>query len=193
MKQPICVDIDNVIARTDEVIRDVIKRCTNGRVNLRYEDIVEFDYWRCTDQVGGRLDKSEWEYVHTEFTRNHLHRVQPHENVQVNLSRLAEKFEIHVATSRLPAGHQTTYDWLQAHRIPFNKLHFVGHRKKHELAESFVVAIEDDREQAELFFERGIRPFLLAHPWNVTPIGSGLTRVGGWEALVEKVFDVLRY
>ena len=46
------VDIDNVIAQTDEVMRRVIYDFTGGRVNLDYVHIVEFDYHRCIDGNG---------------------------------------------------------------------------------------------------------------------------------------------
>ena len=113
----VCVDIDNVIARADEVMREVIRMCSEQKVDLRYEDILEFDYWKCTDRQGRRLGKSEWTYIHEEFTRNHLPRIRPYDNVQAYLARLAEKFEIHVATSRLAEGHKPTIDWIQAHRL----------------------------------------------------------------------------
>lgn len=192
MGQPICVDIDNIIARTDEVMRKVIKRHSKTSVDLRYEDIITFNYWECIDQQGRCLERSEWDHIHMEFTRNHLRAIIPYPNVRVYLSRLAERFEVHLATSRLSEGQQITRDWLQAHNLPYSELHFVGHRKKHEIPKTFVAAIEDDREQAELFLEGGVQVFLLAHPWNVTETSNRLSRVQGWEGLVEKVLDVAR-
>ena len=43
-REGLCVDIDNVVAATDEVMRCVIREYTRGRVDLSYEDVVEFDY-----------------------------------------------------------------------------------------------------------------------------------------------------
>ena len=42
-KQRICIDIDNVVTKTDKVIREIIAKETNGRVNLSYEHIVHFN------------------------------------------------------------------------------------------------------------------------------------------------------
>ena len=168
MKPPICFDIDNVIARTDEVMREVIRSCSEQGVDLSYEDILEFDYWKDTDRLGRRFDKSEWTRIHNEFTRNHLHRIRPYDNVQAYLARLAERFEIQVATSRLREGHEATINWLQIHQVPYTRIHFVSHGKKHEIPERFTAAVEDDRGQARLFHDCGVRAFLLAHPWNTT-------------------------
>src|SRR2546428_7994521 len=186
---PICVDIDNVIARTDEVMRELIRLHSKEGVDLRYEDITTFNYWQCVDQQGRRLAKSEWDSIHLKFAQNSLVSIQPYENIQVHLNRLAERFEVHLATSRLPEGRQSTLDWLKTHNIPYSQVHFVDHRMKHELPQAFVAAIEDDREQAELFLDRGVRAFLLAHPWNILPVNSGLRRVQGWEGLVAKVLE----
>jgi len=191
MRRPICIDIDNVIACTDIVLREAIRRYSKQGVNLRYQDVVHFDYDRCIDQKGRSLEPGEWPYIHSQFTLNYLDRIQPFERVQMHVQKLAQTLEIHLSTSRLPEGHDETRMWLSAHGIPYDQLHFVGHRKKHELAEGFAAAIDDDREQAVLFDERGVHAFLLAHPWNLVPSGSPVTRVDGWPNLVEAVLGRL--
>lgn len=188
-KPSICVDIDNVIARTDEVMREVIKLCSKDQVDLRYEDIVEFDYWECVDRHGRSFCKAEWHGIHLEFTRNHIHRIQPFDKVREHLLQLAQKFEIHIATSRLSEGHDATREWLLTHKIPFTRLHFVDHRKKHLISEPFLAAIEDDRDQALLFQGRNVRAFLLAHPWNALESGSQIIRVDQWPALLQRLIE----
>jgi 5'(3')-deoxyribonucleotidase len=189
MKQLICVDIDNVLARTDEVMREVIRLCSKDEVDLRYEDIIEFDYWNCVDRNGRCFARTEWENIHTEFTRKYIPCIQPFNGVQEYLRKLSDKFEIHVATSRLSEGYTATKDWLVAHNIPFTELHFVGHRKKHLIPKAFFAAIEDDRTQAEFFHDRGVRAFLLGHPWNVIEASSPLIRVDEWPTLVAKLLE----
>jgi uncharacterized HAD superfamily protein len=184
VKPRICVDIDNVIAQTDQVIRRIIKLHSNQAVDLCYEDIADFDYWRCLDKSNRRIDKEEWERIHLEFTQNHLDEVQPFQNVAAHLATLADRFEIHLATSRLAAGAEHTRDWLARHQIPFDHLHFVSHRKKQEIPVVFAAAIDDDRDQAQLFYDSGVRAFLLAHPWNAVETGSPLIRVSGWPDLI---------
>jgi len=192
MKALICVDIDNVIAQTDEIIRELIKLHSKDGVDLSYTDIVAFDYWRCADAKGRQLDRMEWAAIHLEFTRYHLSRIRPVDDVATHLGRLAHRCEIHLVTSRLSIGEEGTRQWLLKHCIPFDHLHFVEHRRKHEIDLPFAVAIDDDREQAVLFHERGVRAVLLAHPWNEVDPGSPVTRVEGWPRLVSTVLGLAR-
>ena len=178
-------DVDNVVARTDEVIRALIFEKT--QIDLRYEDVVEFDYWLCQDHEGRRIRKEDWTAIHLEFTRNCLDSVEPFDHVVEHLSKIRERFEIHLATSRLPEGRDSTIAWLQKHQIPYTEIHFVEHRLKHKINIGFVAAVDDDRAQAELFEGSGIRAFLLAHPWNVIPSGSRLRRARDWSVLVPEL------
>lgn len=185
MRGSICIDIDNVIAETDEVMRSVIRTHSRQGVNLRYEDVVCFDYWLCSDSQGRRIDRDEWRLIHEEFTSNHLARILPAERVQEHLQLLAQNFDIHLATSRLEHGHESTREWLETHSIPHHHLHFVRHGEKHLLEQTFVAAVEDDREQATAFFASGIPAYLIAHPWNTVGPHSPIKRVNGWEEITE--------
>ena len=114
----ICIDIDNVIVRTDEVVREVIREHSRGSVDLAYEDVICFDYWRCRDKLGRKFDKSEWKRIHEEFTRNHLLRICSYENVGEHMNLISDKFDIYLATSRLETGREQTLEWLRSNEIP---------------------------------------------------------------------------
>jgi uncharacterized HAD superfamily protein len=190
VKPALCVDIDNVIARTDEVMRKVICAHSKSRVDLGYEDIVCFEYWKCRDETGRRFDKSEWREIHEEFTHNYLSKILPFDNVSHTLGIISEKFDIHLATSRLDDGQEATRVWLRQHGIPYKKLHFVREGTKHLIDEQFVAAIEDDREQGYAFYKKGIYVFLLAHPWNTVGPHSPLKRVTDWEKLTHELLSL---
>lgn len=185
----ICLDIDNVIARTDEVLREVIRECSNEHVDLTYEDVVCFDYWLCRDTSGRRFGKAEWGKIHRSFIRNDLMRIAPVKNVQSFLTRLRERFEIDLATSRPQEGREDTRKWLRKHDIPYHDLHFVKNGEKHLIERGFEIAVDDDREQAYAFFAKGVRTFLLAHPWNEIGPRSPLIRVMNWEELTSKLLS----
>ena len=69
-KPRLYVDIDNVLCRTDEYMRQLIREATAGRVNYAYEDIREFDYRNCEDAKGEKVSKDEWKVAHDErFSR----------------------------------------------------------------------------------------------------------------------------
>jgi len=190
VKPALCVDIDNVIAKTDEVMRKVIHAHSRSQVDLDYEDIVCFEYWRCRDASGRRFDKREWKRIHEEFTRNHLLKILPFDNVSHHLEIISEKFDIHLATSRLDDGQETTRVWLKQHGIPYKKLHFVLEGTKHLIDEPFVAAIEDDREQGYAFYSKSVYVFLLAHPWNTVSPHSPLKRVTDWEQLTHELLNL---
>ena len=186
----ICVDIDNVVARTDEVMREVIRDCSKDHVDLSYEDVVCFDYWMCREAFGRRFDKSEWKTIHMEFTRNHLLRISPIDNISDHLQLILQRFDVHLVTSRLKEGEEHTLEWLKIHHIPYTELHFVKHGEKHLIKHSFVAAIEDDREQGIAFYARGVTVFLLAHPWNQVGTYSPLIRVANWEELTGTILSL---
>jgi 5'(3')-deoxyribonucleotidase len=163
----LCIDIDNVLAKTDEVMRRIICAFTNGRVNLNYEDILQFDYWKCKDGNGCSITKDEWNCIHDLFSEpRFLSQIQPEPGVQDALKLLAAKFDLHLATSRLPKARRTTIEWLDNHGFPSHDLHFLKHGEKHVSLGVFAGAIEDHYEQAVNFAASGTPSFLLQHPWN---------------------------
>lgn len=183
------MDIDNVVARTDEVLREVIRECSKDHVDLSYEDVVCFDYWLCRDSLGRRFDKREWGKIHRKFILNDLMRIAPVKNVQSHLARVGERFEIHLATSRPDEGREDTLRWLREHNIPYSDLHFVKNGEKHLIQNDFDIAVDDDREQGYAFFAKGVRAFLLAHPWNEIRAYSPLRRVADWEELAGQLLS----
>lgn len=189
-KPAICIDIDNVIAKTDEVMREVIQAHSKSHVDLAYEDVVCFEYWRCRDRMGRRFDKNEWRKIHEEFTHSHLLEIVPFENVATHLGVISGRFDVHIATSRLKDGQEGTRVWLRRRGLPHKKLHFIAEGTKHLIDEQFVAAIEDDREQAYAFYSQGVQGYLLAHPWNTVGPHSPLKRMRDWEQLTRELLNL---
>ncbi len=183
----ICVDIDNVISRTDEVIRFLVQTHTESRVRLKYEDIVCFDYWRCRDSTGGQITREEWGRIHEEFLENHLSLVEVWDDAPPALEHLNQTLDVHIATSRGERARSATTAWLREHRIPYAELHCVGAGEKHLIDRGFAAAIEDDREQAYALFSVGVPVYLLARPWNHIGRHSPLKRLGDWAAIAREI------
>ena len=191
MKRALCIDIDNVVAQTDLVLREVIRLHSRNGVDLRYEDVVEFDYWLCKDAGGRCFDKSEWWKIHDEeFTQNHLLRIRPVDNIMHHLEQLRGRYELHLVTSRRPEGEAHTRQWIREYGIPHDYLHFSSHRAKHKLPVPFFAAVDDDREQIRLFHEAGVLGFILAHPWNKVDVGCSLRRVDDWQQLTAELLKL---
>lgn len=163
----ICVDIDNVVAQTDVVMRDLIYRYTGGRVKLLYEDIREFDYWKCPDCNGGQLTKEQWDEVHNLFSMPQVvSELLLIDGAQAQINALGEKYSVHLVTSRKPSVLEATWHWLTKHGIRFDDLVFAPHGGKHKLPTRYAFVIEDHYEQAKAFAEDGVNAILIDHPWN---------------------------
>lgn len=188
-KPRVCVDIDNVIARTDEVMRRIIRDHTKGRVNFRYQDIVTFDYRACKDAKGESISDAEWQAIHECFSESeHLLELKPFEGIQAHLEDLAGRYNIHLATSRLRKARRATIDWLDKNGFPAHDLHFLGQGEKHSSVGQFHCAVEDHYEQAKRFAETGTTCYLIRHPWNdKEPKIENVKWVSGWPELVEKL------
>lgn len=184
----LCIDIDNVVADTDTVMRAIIRKHTTGRVDLRYENICRFEYELCRDDRGQAIDSDTWETVHNDLFSipEVVIGIRPIATAQHAIGILvASGFEIEFVTSRQPKVHDATAAWLKTHfgHVSYS-LRFATHRQKH-LNSSYFASIEDDLEQALLFVGltqdlscpdelqqiKASQPkvehsFILAHPWN---------------------------
>ena|SRR5208282_97843 len=185
----LCVDIDNVVAATDSVIRHLIRERTEGRVELEYSEIREFDYCLCPARTGGALTKAEWHDVHIAFSEpSNILKLSPFPGAQGQLRKLMERFRLHFATARLPKARQATIEWLEREGFPDHSLHFLRFGEKHLFLTNFSAVVEDDYDQARSFAEAGTPSFLLRHPWNAAkPVVANLQWAGDWSELSEKL------
>lgn len=193
-KPRLCVDIDNVIARTDEVMRRVIREFTGGRVDYGYEHIVEFDYDKCLDAAGQRSTREEWKGIHDRFSeRENLLAIEPMDGAIEHLTRLSQAFDIHLATTRLPKARRATLEWLEAKGVPPFDLHFLRHGEKHVSLAPFIAAVEDHYEQAIAFVAASTPCFLIEHPWNRTkPRVEKIEWIKGWGELADRLLSLAR-
>jgi uncharacterized HAD superfamily protein len=183
----LCVDIDNVLGKTDEVIRRVIRDYTAGRVDLQYTDITQFDYCKCVDRSGSCITTADWEQIHALFSEpEYLEAIQPVDNVQKCLQMLSLRFDFHFATSRLTKARRATIDWLEKNAFPYHDLHFLKHGEKHTVLRGFYAAVEDNYDQAASFARTGIPCYLIEHPWNKgKPAHKDVYPVSDWMKLTE--------
>jgi cytidine deaminase len=193
-KERMCIDIDNVIAQSDALMREVIQTVTHGRVNLNYDNVRRFNYWECQDDQGQGITRDEWKEVHDAFSQPLiLEKIKPVEGSVETLQKLSERFALHFATARLPLAREATIRWLAHWDFPFHDLHFLRHGEKHASLGRFQVSVEDDGEQALAFAHTGTpMSIVIAHPWNAYLQGHPLvTRLSNWhevELTLNKVF-----
>jgi uncharacterized HAD superfamily protein len=190
-KPRLCVDIDNVIADSDPLMREIIAEVTQGQVQLEYGDVTNFNYWQCRDKKDRQLDQSAWEEVHAIFSER-VQEIEPYPQAKAALQRLADFFEIHLVTSRQYGAREGTVRWLVNQGFPSNlRLHFLQWREKHLALGRFFAAVEDELEQAKYFAHAGIHSFLYAHPWNDSQTTDSLLhRLHSWEEIQEQLMTI---
>lgn len=185
----LCIDIDNVLAQTDCLMRKLIRENSSLEVDLTYKDIVHFDYARCQDSNSNSITPEEWFDIHEKFSEeSNILSLEPFFGVQDYLHKLIDiGFELHFVTSRLPHSRIATTKWVETHKFPEHRLHFVNHREKHLVLGAFFAVIEDDLEQAKAFAMQETKVYLIAHPWNVCQNTKYLVRVKGWQDVVKQL------
>ena len=192
LKPRLCLDIDNCLARTDEVMRQLVRDYTQGRVNLECEDIKQFNYYECKDSRGNSITKPEWDEVHKTFSQpENILRLAPLEGVPGCLRQLGEFFGLHLATTRRPEARRPTIEWLEKYEFPKHDLHFLGHGEKHASLARFFAAVEDHYEQATAFALTQTPCFLIKYPWNRGRKKThGIEWVAGWRDLTDRLVRV---
>lgn len=188
MTKRFCVDIDGVLADSDPVIRWVIRDLTEGRVNLDFQDIVDFRYPLCKDINGNQITEAEWEEIHDAFSEPYyISGVDPMLGAVKGMQQLAEVGDIFIATARLPKTAPATLAWLEKHDIPFEDILFTQTGKKHEGVPPFDLTIEDNYNQAVAFAESGsVRNILVIAPWNMNyPPADGVEWHNSWASIME--------
>lgn len=197
-KPRLVVDIDNVVTATDVVMRAIISEFTGGKVKLKYEDIRRFKYQDCRDQQGDNIDKETWDKVHEAFSADpRVLELAPIAGAVESLKDLSKRWEVRLATSRLPAAREATIAWLNRQGLGHLAIHFTNPHKKHDSLSIATASIEDDRNQAEDFSWAGVPlSLVLAHPWNSERNRDSspepqIERVVDWAAIVRRLNEVV--
>ena len=177
MKSILGVDLDNVIAYTDRLLRKKIFDLFG--IRLEQENVIHYEYWRCG------ISKEQFRIILERFHKIDCEFVEPIKKAIDALNVLHDKFEIHIVTSRFPESLKMTEDWLRNNSVPYDKLEF--HENKNESRIKYRTFIEDYRETAYGMAERGIISFLLDYPWNQpAPVDPpNLFRVDSWNEILD--------
>ncbi len=200
-KPRVCVDIDNVLAETDSIMREIIRVATVSTENpsgikYEYEDIVEFEYCLCQNSAGLRVSKEVWNAVHQIFqdpNSGYVDLIRPTSGSLEGLRALADGWDIWIVTGRHDRALKKATEWVERHFPGFsaNVHSSFGRQGKWEVAE-FDAAIDDHLETAVGFAENGVRSFVYGHKWNRrASTDSRLTVVTDWPQLVEELHRLL--
>jgi 5'(3')-deoxyribonucleotidase len=196
-KPKLCVDIDNVLAQTDAVMREIIRVATVSKENpsgiwYEYEDITHFEYDLCTNSAGLCVSKQVWNAVHQLFqdpNSGYVDLIRPMAGALEGLNTLAERWDIWIVTSRHSGALKKASDWVERHFPGFSRNVRSSYQRKGKWEVSpFQAAVDDHLETAVGFANLAVRSFVYTHPWNRGATADGrLTIVADWPQLVRKL------
>lgn len=184
-KPILAVDKDDVVGGFNRVFVPFM----NGRLgtSVVYEDCHSFSfevvYGRSLEEMAGHLEH---------FCHHHHHTIPPEEGATTVLPLLAERFDLHLVTSRCESLADITRGWLRENGIDV----FVGHhfanshselfahnrRKKSAICREIgaVALLEDALHNAEDVTTAGIPVLMPNRPWNRSATPAGVHRFDHW-------------
>jgi len=170
------VDIDNVLARAER------------EVQRWYLELTGKPWPRGTYGSAGGLDTDQMakDIVEEIFARFHERSIpclplMP--SVKVALRQLQHRYRIVIITARRPTSRPQTLAWLQAHQVPFEELYHT--EDKTQVPEDIHLAVDDHPLHALAYCQLGVRVFLMDQPWNKEISHPLLTRITGWDELLQ--------
>jgi uncharacterized HAD superfamily protein len=170
------IDIDNVIARTDEKIRQLIKD-TCG-IGLVQEEITEYSYHKCG------ISRQQEDNILEIFHNTECENVGLLRDAKKALCFLKEKYRIVIVTSRYVSSREATERWLKTKKIDYDSLIFENN--KHKTNFKFAYFVEDRWKHALELANTGTKVLLFDYPWNRDrPEHPNIKRVNSWKEVVK--------
>jgi hypothetical protein len=170
----VAVDFDDVVAAFNQAYIAHHNR-QYGTPFVRYETVDTFDmavlYGVDQQTIVDRVRK---------FCHDHHFEIWPWSGALEGLGELAERYELHIVTSRCESLHDVTAAWLLEHglRDLFTELHFTNgfgtlypdrKRGKLEVCQEIgaVALIEDAPVNAQQVADGGVPVLMPNRPWNM--------------------------
>lgn len=175
-------DLDGVIADSDPVYRFFIKKFL-GR-ELKREDVTSFFYEDCLGISAAEMNKV-WDFFNEE---KGWEKIEPVAGAIECLNKFAIKNKIFVVSSRPVFLEKVTKDWLDSHKINYDKLILTDGQPKLNVVKDLSIThfIEDRLDYAQDMAKAGIKVLLFDYPWNQhSEKQSNLFRVGNWGEINE--------
>lgn len=175
------VDLDNVIAGTEGLIRQMIYE--RYHITVSTEDFVDFNY------RGTVVSDGELVAILKDFHEQCCSDVLPLPGAVSSLQSLYKEAKIDIVTSRPLSSLALTLKWLAQYRLDvLGAVIFCS--TKLPLAERYFAFAEDNLETAVEFAKHGVAAVVFDYPWNRTAeVSEGIRRVADWQ----QAYDVLAH
>lgn len=210
MKPPLVyIDFDDVLCQTAHTFIDVVEREFGRR--YAFEDIHSFDLEASFDLNSGEYARL-MALVHDPDV---LRTMAPMPGVLDVLNTWQTRgVRTIIVTGRPPATEPVCHEWLEHHRVPYERVIFVDKYSRdhadhpnvqllspHELTVmGFAMAVEDAPAMVQFLVEHTEIPIaLLDRPWNRElgfshdTMAAQITRCHDWSAVAEHLSALVRY
>lgn len=170
------VDIDNVLARAEREVQRLYWELTGTPWPRGV-------YGSAGGLEGNDIDRDIVERMFSRFHDESIPVLPMLPGAKVALDLLRHRYRILIVTARRPISRPQTLAWLKARRIFFDELYHAD--DKTVIPESISLAVDDHPIHARGYCELGARVFLMDQPWNQSCAHPSITRVDGWDGLLQ--------
>jgi 5'(3')-deoxyribonucleotidase len=176
-KDIIGVDLDNTIAKTDTVIREIIHDYLS--IGSGREDIFDWSYGKSLN-----FSIEQEKEVFEKFHQNQINKLSVIEGAYEGLDWLTKFFTVWIITQRPLSTYFPTRSWLRNKKIKYDTLIFSKRKEKYFPKLRFL--IEDNLATAIKFSETEKKVFLIDAPWNREE-NRNLIRVRDWGEIIDGI------
>lgn len=188
MKQILGIDIDGVIGNSDVMFREYMSKYFNRE--FKRESVHSFSYEKAFDLTREEM-LGFWDYF---YKNEGWLKIRPVKGSLKAIERLRDFYKIIIVTGRPSILEEVTFNWLEAHKVFYDKLFLTDFKDKYNYllnnGHSPRYFIEDHIEFARGLADNGVEVFLLDYPWNRSlkdKEQDNIRRVNNWE----EVLDIL--
>lgn len=180
MRKNFAVDIDNVLAHAEEEVQRLFQEVTGKPWPVgMYGSAGGLDH--------SQFDRESIEIIFSRFHEESIPRLPLLPGVKAALDVLHSQYRIVLITARRPHSRPQTLEWLTKYSLPFDVLYHTEDKTK--IPESLSVAIDDHPFHIQAYRDMGIQVFVMDQPWNQSVQDPHVTRVSGWDALIQSLQD----
>ncbi|MCD6579652.1 hypothetical protein J7L48_09250 [bacterium] len=178
MKKVIGIDIDSVLADSDQVFTKELERITGKK--LFRSDNSPFKYEEAFDLDDKTISKF-WQ----DFTaKRGWQKIPVMPNSVETVKRLKNQdYYIIIISARPPKIEAQTKEWLKINNIYYDELYLTDYKEKINYIthlSNLKYFIEDHPDFAYQFAEKGVKVLLFDWPWNKNVSHKNIIRVKNW-------------
>jgi uncharacterized protein len=177
LKPRLGIDIDGTVTCPSTLIPHINKQYN---LSITLNDVVEYDFLSAFPYPVDRNEFNEW-FKTNESAMYEVSELAPH--AKSILQSWESKFELYYISARGKNVYDITYNWFQAHNIPYDHIELIGSHDKIEIAKQHNVEafFEDKHDNAVMIAEELRIPVILFDtPYNRQPVPNNVIRVENW-------------